>query len=72
MPNQSKFKTSQNTFRLLLFVLCLGGWMTGCSDDTPKPVTEGADQAAIEAYKAKERELEMESMKSMEGDKEMP
>jgi PBP1b-binding outer membrane lipoprotein LpoB len=62
----------RSSLRHTILIACLAGFLAGCSDDTPKPVTEGADQAAIEAYKAKERELEMESMQSMKGDKELP
>lgn len=40
--------------------------LTGCSDSQPKSITEGVDQSAIEAYKEKEKQIELEAMNDME------
>ncbi|MGB7347098.1 MAG: hypothetical protein WBD20_22935 [Pirellulaceae bacterium] len=48
----------------LLFVFAFS--FIGCSDGEPKSVTDGLEQSEIDAYKAKEKQIEEDAMKDME------
>ncbi|MCO8123465.1 hypothetical protein NHH03_17090 [Stieleria sp. TO1_6] len=49
-----------------VIALTLAVSIGGCSDSKPASVTEGLDQSAIDAYKEKEKQIEMDAMKDME------
>lgn len=55
---------SLSLMTVLTFVLLAP--LSGCSDPVPTSVTEDADQAAIDAWKAKEAAIADEGMEEME------
>ncbi|WP_182869039.1 hypothetical protein [Stieleria mannarensis] len=60
-----------NTRSLLLIVVAAVSFsfsLGGCSESKPTSVTEDADQAAIDAYKEMEKQIELETMGEMEED----